>query len=179
VAAGDVMHPKNKEDLRKRVEHQVVFVGGAWHALGYKTGDKLIDSHDTPVGMIPGVLVHANYVEAVLDRRVVTPLSNRLVTAGECFIGFLLAIALSFKRLWLKALSAVVLIGLPVLLSVVAVQNFLVYFDVIVLDLVLLLKAAFEKNIEFYANHRRWLKYEAAQVLLASGTAHLLAKEPL
>lgn len=159
LAAGDVLHPESEEQLRKRVQHKSVLIGGAWHRFGYRRG-MLIDSYDSPAGFIPGVLIHANYVEAVLDRRVVLPLSDWIVVPAEGLLAFSLAYALVLPtRPWIKASAVIGLIALPIVCSYVAVQNFGVYFDVLIVNILLLGHFLVEKLMEWYQHHRSWLAY--------------------
>ena len=159
LSAGAVLRPESADELRRRVQHKAVLIGGAWHRLGYQRGS-VIDSYDSPAGFIPGVLIHANYVEAVLDRRVVLPLSDWLVVPAEALLAFALAYALVLpSRPWVKASAVIALVALPVVCSYVAVQNFGVYFDVLIVDLLLLGHFLMEKLIEWYRHHRRWLAY--------------------
>jgi CHASE2 domain-containing sensor protein len=159
VKSGAVLNPENAEPLRKRVRHKAVLVGGAWHRLGYARGP-LIDSYDSPAGFIPGVLIHANYVEAVLDRRVVLPLSDWVVVPAEGLLAFSLAYALALpSRPWLKACAVTGLLVLPIACSYVAVQNFGVYFDVLIVNILLLGHFFVEKLMEWRQGHRRWLAY--------------------
>jgi CHASE2 domain-containing sensor protein len=60
LAAGDV-------DALRLCRGRIVVVGGTWRAdLG--RGEP-VDSHDTPVGPMRGLYLHANYIEALLDER--------------------------------------------------------------------------------------------------------------
>jgi CHASE2 domain-containing sensor protein len=73
LTAGKVLETSAQE-LKKRVANRIVLIGGEWHALAYGRGPR-IDLHETPLGKTPGVFVHANYVEALLERRVFPPAS--------------------------------------------------------------------------------------------------------
>lgn len=164
LGAAAVLHPESEERLRKRVQHKAALIGGAWHRLGYRRGS-LIDSYDSPAGFIPGVLIHANYVEAVLDRRVVLPLSDWFVVPAEGLLAFSLAYALVLPaRPWVKACTVLGLIALPIVCSYIAVQNFGVYFDVLIVNLLLLGHFLAEKLIEWGQHHRQWLAYERTSI---------------
>jgi CHASE2 domain-containing sensor protein len=52
-------------DLKKWFAHRIVLIGGDW-GLRSKGGDERIDIVPTPVGDIPGVYVHATYIESLL-----------------------------------------------------------------------------------------------------------------
>ncbi len=46
----------------------IVLIGGTWHQFGVNRGP-IVDAHPSPVGTIPGLYLHANYVEALLDEK--------------------------------------------------------------------------------------------------------------
>ena len=47
---------------------RIVLIGGTWHQYGMNRGS-LVDTHPSPVGEIPGLYLHANYIEALLDEK--------------------------------------------------------------------------------------------------------------
>jgi serine/threonine protein kinase len=47
---------------------QIVLIGGTWHEGASEAG-RLIESFPSPVGMVPGIYMHANYVEALIEGR--------------------------------------------------------------------------------------------------------------
>jgi hypothetical protein len=79
------------KDVRRDIADKVVLIGGNWHANARGQGPT-VDTFASPVGPLPGVFLHANYIEA-LDGEGGTfaPLSD---TTAEV-IEFLLAIALA------------------------------------------------------------------------------------
>lgn len=56
------------ETARNELSAKAAIIGGGWHRTAYDTGSK-VDLWKTPVGMLSGVLVQLNYVEARLDSR--------------------------------------------------------------------------------------------------------------
>jgi len=56
---------KNALDLCKG---KIVLIGGTWHQWGAYRGP-LIESFDSPAGKVPGIYLHANYVEDLLVGR--------------------------------------------------------------------------------------------------------------
>ena len=64
VSAGDVLRG-DRETLHK-LAHRVVLISGHWHQEGLNRGD-IVDLHNSPLGKIPGVVLHANYVESILQ----------------------------------------------------------------------------------------------------------------
>ena len=63
-------------DLRV-LAHKIVLVGGNWSRFAYGLGGET-DSYFTPIGFVPGVFIHANYAEALLDSRTYSPLGERV-----------------------------------------------------------------------------------------------------
>jgi CHASE2 domain-containing sensor protein len=65
VHARDVISA-SPTDLKKWFAHRIVLVGGDW-GLRSKGSDERVDIvRNTPVGDIPGVYVHATYIESLL-----------------------------------------------------------------------------------------------------------------
>jgi CHASE2 domain-containing sensor protein len=58
---------RNQETL-KSLQSEIVIVGGAWSSLAYERG-RPVDLYLTPIGFVPGALIHANFAEAMLDSR--------------------------------------------------------------------------------------------------------------
>lgn len=79
----------NESVERSQLLGEVVIVGGRWHTFAYGRG-QWIDLHDTPVGKIVGALVHANFVEALLDGRTYRPTPEWVLPALAIF--FILAV---------------------------------------------------------------------------------------
>jgi CHASE2 domain-containing sensor protein len=67
IFSGQQLMEMKPEELRGQLADKLVFVGANWHANAYGSGP-LVDMHDSPGGLEPGVMLHANYVEAMLDR---------------------------------------------------------------------------------------------------------------
>jgi CHASE2 domain-containing sensor protein len=53
----------------EKIPHRLVIIGAHWHSRAVNRGD-FIDLHGSPNGEMSGVVLHANYVEAMLDSRV-------------------------------------------------------------------------------------------------------------
>ena len=67
VFSGEQLNQMTPEELRKQLADKLVFVGANWHVSAYGAGP-MVDTHDSPGGEEPGVMLQANYVEAMLDR---------------------------------------------------------------------------------------------------------------
>ncbi|HUO06305.1 MAG TPA: CHASE2 domain-containing protein [Candidatus Binataceae bacterium] len=67
---------------------RIVIVGGAWHVSGGR--GPLIESFASPVGRIPGMQLHANYVEALLDDRFQPRMSMWTGVVIDLIVGFMI-----------------------------------------------------------------------------------------
>jgi len=143
VLAGD---PAVKEKLA----HRIVMVGGRWHSQAYETG-ALIDSYDTPLGVIPGVFIHANYVEAVLDSRLYRDVSGwRLALVEIFFSGFVATIFLIGIGPFYKLLSIpLIALGL-VLFSYFCLVLLGVFFDFFIPVLLVIVDGGIREAIFAY-----------------------------
>jgi CHASE2 domain-containing sensor protein len=119
--------------MSEKVAGKLVFVGANWHRYAWRDGP-LVDTHMTPVGLIPGVFVHANYAEAIIDGSdLYQPMGEWLAYILEVLVLF--AVSLVFvaemhgvrKIVWLTGLSL-----LFVVVAYVMLQNLGIYFDYLV-----------------------------------------------
>lgn len=133
--------------IADKLKHKIVFIGGDWHESPSRSGRK-VDPHLTPVGEIPGVVLHANYVEAILDDRTFDiPAREKLLMAVDIALGLLLAYVLfvQFRPPWLKVPVAAAVIGLPALACLLLMQYFAIYWDVVIMDALLIGHVAIER----------------------------------
>jgi len=108
---------------------KVVIVGGVWHKLGYWEGP-YIDEDVTPVGIIPGAYIHANYVEALLDSRTYRPYEGWILIVIEILESLLVAIpfASPIRLLYKTLIVALVCLGL-IGFSLISLLAFGLFFD--------------------------------------------------
>ena len=66
VSATDIL--SNKDGNAQLCANRIVLIGGTWHQYSEGNGP-LIENFRSPVGSVPGVYLHANYVESLLDGR--------------------------------------------------------------------------------------------------------------
>jgi len=139
----------SREERERKLGGKVVLVGGTWSELAYGRGS-LVDLWDTPVGPIPGVFVHANYIEALLDDRVYVPLPGwlefgvELVILGLCVLAFEVGRSTFRKALAIAALCAALL-----LTSYFAFQNVGRVFNVFIPLVFLVAHAILEQVLEW------------------------------
>jgi CHASE2 domain-containing sensor protein len=136
MRVADFIHLESKDvlsftdaTLKSMVAHHVVIIGGAWHTDSYKRGE-VVDSHLTPAGMIPGVFVHANYVQALLTHQTHRPWGKKV----GVFIEILLSVAVAVVFALAQTVRARVLTSLSICLlllvfTYVSWQNLGLFFD--------------------------------------------------
>jgi CHASE2 domain-containing sensor protein len=108
---------------------RIVMVGGKWHSdVG---NGEWVDSHPSPVGLMAGVYLHANYVEALLDDRyerevpVLAGIGFDLIAGGALYFYFHKASTQRGKLLVLAIFLA------PLLASYIVFANLNFYLDFI------------------------------------------------
>jgi len=116
---------------RDEINGATVIIGGAWHKIGENQGP-LIDLHDTPADKMVGAMLHANYVEALLDQRTASALSERGAQWLE--IAFAVAAVFAFASFpgWRGLGALLPLIGLMLAAQWIVLHTFGVYFDVLI-----------------------------------------------
>jgi len=147
VSAHDVLG-QPQGSWRSLVAHRVALVGSFAHADGVGLGG-FIDNFYTPVGDAPGVLLHANYVEAFLDRRVFGVLPGWVAKGIEILISFSVSwLFVSSMNYRAKLRWLVLLASSALLLSYFCLQNLGVFFDPYLPSLFVIGHGAGEQAIE-------------------------------
>ena len=120
-------------DLRKALADRVVLVGGAWHISAKGQGPE-VDSYDSPMGRMPGVFLHANFIEALHgERGTFAPVSDTTGEILELILAFVLAVigALEIRALWKWAALATSFV-ISFALSYVLLENLGIFLDFLV-----------------------------------------------
>jgi CHASE2 domain-containing sensor protein len=143
---------------RESLAHRVVIVGGGWHEFGHGVGD-LVDLHETPAGRLPGAFVHANYTEAILARRVHTPIpawaSHGLDVGVSAAMAVVFALAIpAWQRLVAVAAAAAFL----VLVSYSLLHNAGLSFDAFLPTAAVVGHALLEKVAEWRRDAREHMR---------------------
>jgi CHASE2 domain-containing sensor protein len=133
IFSGNQIMKANLDSLKDQLADKLVFVGAKWHANAYGVGP-LVDQHNSPGGIEPGVMLHANYVEAMLDRTgTFAPVSDSAAEILE--VGLVLALALvglmEIHALWKWAALAIGLV-LSLLLTYTLLQNLGLFLDFLI-----------------------------------------------
>jgi len=148
LLARDILQ-ESPETRRRKLENKIVLVGGSWSEFAFGRGTP-VDLWSTPVGQIPGVLLHANYVEALLDGRTYRPLPELAMESLEiallllCLLAFELELSAGRKTRVVGALLLCL-----ILIGYIAFQNLGLVFDVFLPFLFLLGHALFEQILEW------------------------------
>jgi CHASE2 domain-containing sensor protein len=127
VSASEVLkHPDGQ--WRQLVRSRIAIIGSFCHSDGFERGP-LVDGFETPVGMIPGVIVHANYAEAWVDSRTMRIVGGGLSHLFEALISiamsFIFVLPISGPR---QALAFLSVLGLAIFASIASLF-FAVFFD--------------------------------------------------
>lgn len=87
----------SKRELKTNLKNKnILIIGAGWHKNAYKKG-KLVDSYLTPLGTTLGVFIHANYVEAILDKRIVSGDRYGVMFIFEIIASLITAIVLALN----------------------------------------------------------------------------------
>lgn len=144
LAARDVLRI-DPLDLRLKLAHRIVIVGGSWHVLRPKKGLR-VDSYLTPVGTMPGAFIHANYVEALLDSRTKRAWSEKVAKAMELLLSLFVAVIFALQiRPALKIGWVFFFCLMAVAFTYFSWQNLGLFFDLFVPVLLLGMHAIYEQ----------------------------------
>lgn len=135
--------------LRQSLADKTVIVGGHWNLAAYGLGG-YVDMHASPGGMEPGVMLHANYVEAMRDpMSTFTPISDRTAEMLEWGLAMALALlgALEIHAGW-KWGAFVLSCMASVLLTYVLLQNLGLFLDFFIPILMIVVHTMVEELIE-------------------------------
>lgn len=158
LSAGQLLAANSNQlaELSKQIRGRSVIIGGDWHRLGPGRGPR-VDSYTTPAGLQSGALIHANYVEALLDHRTF-PRWKFLALIIDIGLAYGLAYLLRRKLDWYKKAALIVgLFILPVAGAYFLLHNLGVVLDVLVVLGLLLTHLMVEKITEWYLDHRKLL----------------------
>jgi CHASE2 domain-containing sensor protein len=143
------------EKLRDQLADKLVFVGAKWHANAYGVGP-FVDVHNSPGGMEPGVMLHANYVEAMLDRTgTFAPVSDSAAELLEIGLALVLAMigVLEIHTAW-KWAAFVIGIILSILFTYTLLQNLGLFLDFLIPMLMIIVHAIAEEAIKAWHEFR-------------------------
>lgn len=149
--------------LRQAVADKIVIVGGRWHEYAYGTGPT-VDTWLSPGGEEPGAMLHANYVEAMLnDSGTFAPISDVAAAMLEWGLAFGLAtiVALDIHPLW-KWSSFIAASVFSVLMTYVLLQNLGLFLDFLIPMLMILVHTIADEILEMRQQVRH-LKHQLTE----------------
>jgi hypothetical protein len=115
--------PTAEQNCRGRV----VLIGGYWRDVqGH--GD-LVDSHLSPLGFIPGIQFHANYIESLLQHQFEPEVPTALGVLIDVIVGLIIYMCFELAAGWQKLLVLVLAGAIPVFLAYVFLVNLNLYLD--------------------------------------------------
>jgi CHASE2 domain-containing protein len=128
---------------------KIVIISGNWNSRAFDVGPR-VDLHGSPVGIVPGAMIHANYVEAMLSDRAFSPLPKWLVRSVEILAVVLLTLVLALiSSGWLQ-FAAVVGTTLFMLVLNFFLQDLGMFFDFFVPTVMLLGHVVAHKIYEWW-----------------------------
>jgi len=146
VPAGAIIR-KDREALQQ-LQGKIVMVGGNWHNQAFDRGS-LIDMHASPAGEIPGVLIHANWVQAMIRKQTfgaLQPAIEKLVDIGLSLLAALIFVVVVPNR----RLLAIVGLNIAAVIAVLLMWRFKgIYFDFVLPMMLLGGHVAFEQISEW------------------------------
>lgn len=160
IFSGVELEQMSVNQLRQALADKTVIVGGHWHDIAYNLGD-YVDMRNSPGGVEPGAMLHANFVEAMRDpTSTFTPISDRTAEIIEWMIALALALlgAMEIHVGW-KWLAFILSCLFSILLTYV-LQNLGLFLDFIIPFLVLVLHIFIEEILEM----RRELHHVKSQL---------------
>jgi CHASE2 domain-containing sensor protein len=171
IFSGVEVNTMDATALRNQLADKLVFVGANWHSSAYGTGP-LADTHNSPGGVEPGLMLHANYVEAMLDRTgTFTPLSDTAAELLEVGLALILAMigVLEIHTAWKWAAFGIGLV-LSILFTYTLLQNLGLFLDFLIPLLMVICHTIGEELIKFWHEFQH-LKHHAklAGTLAAAG----------
>ena len=161
IFSGQQLRTMDNATLRGQLADKLVFVGAHWHSDAYGAGP-FVDLHNSPGGMEPGVMLHANYVEALLDRTgTFTAISTSTAELLEIGLALVLAMigVLEIHTAWKWAAFSSGLV-LSILFTYVLLQNLGVFLDFAIPILMIILHTVAEEALKVWHEFRH-LKHNA------------------
>jgi CHASE2 domain-containing sensor protein len=149
IFSGHEIKDMSLTTLHEALADKTVIVGGHYHPAAYKSGS-YIDMWDSPGGLEPGVMLHANFVEAMRDpESTFTPISDHAAEVFEWSLAMVLALvgALEVHVGW-KWLGFIVSFLAAVVVAYALLQNLGIFLDFFIPILIILLHTMTEAVLE-------------------------------
>jgi CHASE2 domain-containing sensor protein len=142
------MHVEDPNRLRQYLSGRVVLIGGAWHTTGIGQGPR-VDLYDSPMGQMPGVFLHANYIEALDgERGTFAALPDWVVRCVEFTLAVALALigAQQIGAIW-KGMAFCISVLISFVLTYLLLENLGIFMDFLVPLCILIVHTLVEQVI--------------------------------
>jgi CHASE2 domain-containing sensor protein len=138
------------------LRNRIVLIGGDRHGYKGEQGEAdLIDDHPSPVGKLSGMYFQANYIEGLLDNRVLKPTPRWIAVGLDVIFALLtLRIASSQSGYWARAAIIALMLVVMVVISGVAALTIHRCLDFVFPLVLLLLHPAIESYIHLVPGFR-------------------------
>jgi CHASE2 domain-containing sensor protein len=147
VSARDVL--RNDPATLSALAHRLVIIGAHWHSDALGRWD-FIDLHGSPNGEMPGVALHANYVEAILDSRLHAGWNSVVLHIIEGLGAALVVFAFALEiRPMIKALTVIALACVLIVVSAFSLLVLGLVFDFFVPVVSAIGHGLFERVLEW------------------------------
>jgi CHASE2 domain-containing sensor protein len=150
------------DEARKLCRGRIVMIGGDWHQYGENRGPP-IEKFRSPVGDIPGLFLHANYVEALLDNNFRPAVPAWFGVTFDLVVGILLYICFHAVKRVVGRIGVLVVFSVPAWATYFLFANLGRYLD-FVLPLSLCFIHLAYQLVENYIRMRRGPKIHASAV---------------
>jgi CHASE2 domain-containing sensor protein len=133
VASLEALHQRDPNAVRRLLAQRVVLIGGAWHSTAIGQGAR-VDQYESPTGLVPGVFLHANYIEALnSDSGTFAPLPDWALKLFEYSLaGMLTLIGIQEIHPGWKWLSFFASILICFVLTYLLIENLGIFMDFLI-----------------------------------------------
>jgi hypothetical protein len=155
IFSGQQLKTMDRSALSTQLADKLVFVGANWHSNAYGAGP-YVDVHASPGGMEPGVMLHANYVEAMLDRTgTFAPISSTTAELIEIALALALAMigVLEIHTAW-KWAALVIGIVFSILFTYTLLQDLGLFLDFLFPMLMIVVHSIAEEILKVWHEFR-------------------------
>ncbi len=128
VPAQDVLKKTGKVNL---CQNRIAIIGGTWHQYSENHGPP-IESFRSPVGTVPGLLLHANYVESLLDGRFGKGVSPKVAVLADLALALTVYFVVRLPKGILARLGVSLALFGPILLAYALVATAGIYLDFVI-----------------------------------------------
>ncbi len=139
-------------DALALLDHRIVLIGGnrtAWPTDNPNPPiSDMLDYHSSPEGLMAGMYFHANYVEGLLDDRILSTIPRWLAALIDMLLAAAILLAIHHYSGALRSVVVALLIIVPVLIAYTAMVTLGYCFDFVLPVVLTLLHPAIERYLD-------------------------------